>query len=528
MKRRELLKGLGMTAGALLYTPASRAAAQESRRTSTEEKFATPVRALVRRRGVLLQPITLTLPGEQAAAATLRIDDQVVQSDRISRDGSMNGDTFELFVPAVSAPRQIVLSVEANGTTRSQNVIVKPVREVLTYILPMSHHDLGYTDLQANVEDKQARNVALGMELARMTAAYPEGSRFIWNLEALWGVDLFLQRRSEAERAELIEAIRRGQVALSGSYANELTGLCRSEELLELFRFGTQLGQEAGIRVDSAMMSDVPGFTWGTVTAMAQAGIRYFSAAPNYFDRIGTFMVEWQDKPFWWVSPCGQEKVLVWVPWTGYAMSHLNQPGPDWVTRYQDRLDEVGYPYDISHIRWSGHGDNAYPDPEICEFARAWNETYEWPRFAIAWTSTAFAAMEKKYGSQLPTFRGDLTPYWEDGAGSSALETGISRNAADRLTQAEALLAMKSPASYDASAFRAAWRDVLMYSEHTWGAWCSVSDSEIPFTKDQWAFREIRSDPLFRRTIKPVPLSGTDPPDRRHVPAVPSFQQAGV
>jgi len=28
--------------------------------------------------------------------------------------------------------------------------------------------------------------------------------------------------------------------------------------------------------------------------AMAQAGIRYFSAAPNYFDRIGTFMVEWK------------------------------------------------------------------------------------------------------------------------------------------------------------------------------------------------------------------------------------------
>ncbi|MBB5319410.1 hypothetical protein HDF09_004118 [Edaphobacter lichenicola] len=45
------------------------------------------------------------------------------------------------------------------------------------------------------------------------------------------------------------------------------------------------------------MISDVPGCTWGTVSAMAQAGIRYFSAAPNYFDRIGAFMVEWQDKP---------------------------------------------------------------------------------------------------------------------------------------------------------------------------------------------------------------------------------------
>ena len=65
-----------------------------------------------------------------------------------------------------------------------------------------------------------------------------------------------------------------------------------------------------------------PGYTWDGL-AMAQAGIRYFSAAPNFFDRIGNFMVEWQDKPFWWVSPSGKERVLFWVPWTRYAMSHI-------------------------------------------------------------------------------------------------------------------------------------------------------------------------------------------------------------
>ncbi len=25
--------------------------------------------------------------------------------------------------------------------------------------------------------------------------------------------------------------------------------------------------------------------------------------------------------------------------------------------------------------------------------------------------------------------------------------------------------------------------------EHTWGAWCSVSDSENPFTKKQWDYK---------------------------------------
>ena len=66
--------------------------------------------------------------------------------------------------------------------------------------------------------------------------------------------------------------------------------------------------------------------------------------------------------------------------------------------------------------------------------------------------------------------RGDFTPYWEDGAGSSAHETAINRNAAERLVQAETLLAMLNPAKYPAEQFADAWRNVLLYDEHTWGA----------------------------------------------------------
>ena len=46
------------------------------------------------------------------------------------------------------------------------------------------------------------------------------------------------------------------------------------------------------------------------------------SVAPNYFDRIGTILVEWENKPFWWIGPDGRSKVLVWIPFWGYAMSH--------------------------------------------------------------------------------------------------------------------------------------------------------------------------------------------------------------
>ncbi len=358
MQRRELLKDLSILAGGALWANSAWAAFITDEKPSSPVSFASPIRGLVRKNGKLLQPVQLTIrhDGTDTTAITKlngrEIDRRVIPS---------GSHVFRVLTPAVSAPQQVEVECEVDGKTTLGSVELRTVRRVQVYILRHSHHDLGYTDLQATVEDQQIRNISIGMDVARRTAGYPEGARFVWNLEVLWGADLFLRRKSQEEKAALIEAVRNGWVSLNGMYANELTGLCRPEELLQLFRFSRELGRECGVSVDSAMLSDVPGFTWGMATAMSQAGIRYFSAAPSLFDRIGTIMAEWQEKPFWWVSPSGNEKVLVWVPWTGYAMSHVMKVGPEWVGTYQDRLDAVNFAYDISYIRWSGHATTPNP-----------------------------------------------------------------------------------------------------------------------------------------------------------------------
>ena len=457
------------------------------------------------------QPVQITVQHSGADIAAVTRLNGVEVDRRILSSGS---NAFQVLADPVSAPQDVNITVAAGDQIRSAVVTLKPVRKVTVYVLPHSHHDLGYTDLQANIEEKQINNITQGIELARKTASYPEGARFVWNLEVLWGADLFMRRKSQREKDEFIAAVRKGWVSVNGMYANELTGLCRPEELLQLFRYGTELGKQCGVVVDAAMISDVPGYTWGTITAMAQAGIRYFSVAPNWFDRIGRIMVEWQDKPFWAISPSGKAKVLVWIPWSGYALSHVERGmNIDLVARYQDRLDAVKYPYDISYSRWSGHGDNAVPDGQICEFIKTWSEQYDWPKFVISSTSAAFAAFEKRHGRELPQLKGDLTPYWEDGAGSSALETRINRNAADRLTQAEALTVMlpasANPGSYNAKGFNEAWRNVLLYSEHTWGAAGSVSAPEAPMTMKQWDVKrqfaveaEEQSKGLLNETLR--------------------------
>ena len=375
-----------------------------------------------------------------------------------------------------------------------------PTRQLTVYILPHSHTDIGYTAIQTDIEEKQINNLLQGLADARRTADYPEGARFVWNVEVLWAADLFLQRLPPKQRDEFLDAVKRGQVALNGMYLNELTGLCRPEELVRLFRYATQLGERTGVPVDSAMISDVPGYTWGTVTAMAQAGIRYFSVAPNYFDRIGDILVA-----------VGEQAVLVDRArrararcWSGFrsgatpCRTATARCRRSWSRTSATGLEKRGYPYDIAYVRWAGHGDNAVPDPAICEFVKEWNATHASPRFVISSTSEAFRAFEKRYGDQLPRVRGDWTPYWEDGAGSSAAETAMNRASSERLAQAETLWAMLAPQRYPAQEVRGGLEQRA-----------ALLRAHLGRVLQHLASRPIRSPPTSGTSSSPTPPSPT-------------------
>ena len=217
-------------------------------------------------------------------------------------------------------------------------------------------------------EKKQNSNIQTGLRLARATADYPPGSQFKWNVEVLWPVDNYLSECSPDQRESFIRAVRAGQIGLDAFYDNALTGLSRPEELLNLMGYAMRLSQACGVRIESAMISDVPGYTWSTVSAMTQAGVNYFSFAPNYFDRMGSTMKQWQNRPFWWEGPDGHSRVLCWCPSRGYALGHLIGEGAALTRFLPDYLSELetnAYPYDITYLRWNVHGDNGSPDEPL-------------------------------------------------------------------------------------------------------------------------------------------------------------------
>ena len=470
---------------------------------------------LVERQGTaLVQPLKVTVnyPYAEPLEGVVRVagvEGKVVQLQ-------FGSQSVELSVPAVEAEKVIKVEVEAGGqTVSSREVKLKPVRKMEIFLLPHSHNDIGYTALQADVVRKQDSNIETGLRLAQATANYPEGARFKWNVEVLWCVDNYLRAATPEKRAAFMAAVKFGQIGLDAFYCNILAGLCRPEEALNLMSYATRLSAECGVPIESAMISDVPGYTWGTVSAMAQAGVKYFSFAPNYFDRMGGTMKEWQNKPFWWKGPDGKQRVLCWCPSRGYAMGHIIGEGEAlarFLPDYLAELENTGYPYDVTHLRWNVHGDNGSPDEKIADVVRDWNVRYVWPRLIISTTATAFREFERRYGDKLPEYSGDYTPYWEDGAASSARETAMNRASAERLVQAETLWAIRNPGPFPATAFQDAWRNTLLYSEHTWGAWNSTSEPDLPFVRDQWKVKQafaLDADKQSRELLAQALQSGT-------------------
>ena len=122
-----------------------------------------------------------------------------------------------------------------------------PIRTV--YILPHSHTDIGYTTIQTDIYEKQVNNLLQGIAEAKRTADYPEGARFVWNVEVSWAADLLLQRLPKTIQDEFFKAVKRGQISINGMYLNNLTGLSRPEELIRLFRYSTQLAEKVVCRL---------------------------------------------------------------------------------------------------------------------------------------------------------------------------------------------------------------------------------------------------------------------------------------
>jgi alpha-mannosidase len=470
------------------------------------------------------QPIRVTIEN-YSGATSARVTLQGEKPSTIPLSWGLT--TADIPVAPVQSPVQKRCMVSIGKRTASAGAVrLSPVEPRTFCLLPHSHTDIGYSSYQPLVEADHHAFLDSAIALSALTAGYPEGSRFKWNVEVMWPLHSYLAGATEARRKRLEEAVHDGRVCLNALEGNIMMGLCRPEELAHLADEAALLRREFGVPISSAMISDVPSYGWSIVDALSRSGVRYFSSGPNYMpnlpdlgDRIGSMIRNWGDKPAYWVSQSGRDTLLFWMAGHGYSWFHRMTLGdmmakdPSQIFDYVDKLADARYPYELVQVRYTIRGDNGPPDGELPNSVRSWNEKYLSPKFAIMTTAELFSTFERRYGRLLPVIRGDMTPHWEDGAASSPSELSLNRRSVELLAQAESL-AVQLGRPLDADSLKAAWRDILLFDEHTWGAAGSVSDPDSPETARQWAYKKEfalsgarRTAALRRQIIPPFPRS---------------------
>ncbi|QIL40532.1 glycosyl hydrolase [Pedobacter sp. HDW13] len=430
----------------------------------------------------------------------------------------------------------ILVTLKSGSKILKKSFALKPQRQWTVYIYPHSHVDIGYTNTQANVEIIHKRNLLNGMKLAKETANYPVGSRYIWNPEVIWPVERYLKNATPTEKEELLDAVRKGYIHLDAGYINDNTSITADEEFPRYFGDAKKLEKATGIPVNTIVQVDVPGMTWGIVPMAAQFGIKYVFAPFNGSDRIG-LADKLNFKPFWWIGQDGVSKVLFLQPgdYTPGARAKgfkywpimAGQKDPDKLLqivktahprenfidgylwgKLKELENNKEYPYDLFPMTWA-MADNTPIDADLPEAVKSWNEEYAFPRLVISSSTDIMSAFEKKYGEVIPSYKGDFTEYWTDGLGTAAKETSMNRNSKERLIQSDILWSMLYPnQKAPRTEFDEAWRNVLMGSEHTW---CYMNPAQADMQDVIWKVKqgffktaEHSSQQILSNMLKPI------------------------
>ncbi len=468
-------------------------------------------------------PLFQQSPGGMLQAVRVRAESEQPVAEITVSLSNGGGPAAELVLPANPIETRFILVPEVTSNTtfqlsvqRGDAVIHEGAFEVETqrkwtiHLVHHSHYDIGYTDPQATVLHEQLAYIDTALELAAHTADWPEEVQFRWSIEVTWPLKHWLRTRPASSRQELVRLVKAGNIEINALPFSMHTEAYSFDELARQLEFVAELREDLGVDITTAMQTDVPGATIGLATLLTDAGIKLLSVAHNYAGRSIPHLLDGQDltRPFYWRAPNGErlmiwytdslngsaymeaiqigfgdgyEEVLLSLPEYLNALSQRNYPygrGDTWIQGQVRHIEEIrpGYPHDLLHLRVQGaHGDNAPSTLLPATIARDWNDTWAWPKLVTSTNSQFHAEAERRLGDKLETFSGDWTDWWADGIGSSAAMMATNRESQANIRTAQVTTALASVLEADPGpdiepAVRAAYEDMALFDEHTWGA----------------------------------------------------------
>jgi len=404
-----------------------------------------------------------------------------------------------LEVAATTDGSDVTVAVDLDGAPARATHPFQPAKQWKVFICPKVHNDVGYTDLQPHVNELDNRNTDAALDIMAKFPFYK------FNFETAWLVDNYLDCRPPAYRQKFFDWAAKGRATINAFYLNLMTGLCSGEEMYRAMYFTQRLRREHGSNFDFACLTDAPSHSWFLPSLLKDVGVKAFSNGSNQSRApILHFSDLNENSPFYWEGLNG-ERVFMWFARSYTQWKRLT--GPDFLNRaanfdylktsvpqFLTQFLRREYAPDAVMI-YGAYVDNAaIPETGEAELIERWNREFEFPKLVVASDAEYFGYIDKHFGARLPVYRGDAGAYWEDGVASTAVATTLNRRAHDLLPAAETTASFATlfdPRNrYPAEDFRGAWKNVLFYDEHTWGAHNSVSQPDREFVTRQWEIKE--------------------------------------
>jgi hypothetical protein len=402
-------------------------------------------------------------------------------------------ERLEFAVPEFSNRTSARVSIRTNGKLYRSSQTLNPERKWSIYLVPHLHLDIGFTDYQAKVSELQDRNIDKVLDLL------PQNPGMRFSLDGAWVAQNYLASRNAEAGKRFLQYVQERKISVPAQYANLLTGYASLEELIRSLAYAHDLHRTEGIPFDYANLSDVPSVTWSYPSILNAAGIRYFAEATNSDRGPIVLTGKWNEKsPFWREGPDGAKVLMantrqysqLWFvcelpPEAGNCrqglpafLQQFAAPDykPDAVLMYGSQLENT---------------DARVSEPR---FVSQWNASYAWPKFILGSFPDYFRYIEQNYGTQLDTVKGDGGPYWEDGVGSDAKNTAMDRNNQSQAVAAEETSTVSMYLNPQLGAPRQLldrmWTNLLLYAEHTFDSWNSVSQPDSQEAMEQLATKD--------------------------------------
>jgi alpha-mannosidase len=399
-------------------------------------------------------------------------------------------------IPGVAADTQAILTVVVNGQTAHVHETLQPQKKWALFLVPHVHLDVGYTDYQAKVSTIQSRILDEAMDLVVQHPA------FRFSTDGEWNLDQFLHARTPAEQNRIVDAIRQQKIYIPAQSTNILTGFPTAETLIRSLYPSANFSRVHGMPLNYANITDVPSYSWSYASILAAAGIPYFLAGSNN-DRAPVLLQGRlnENTPFWWEGPDGG-KVLMWYSRHYMQMQFLfglpplTQTGEEVLPLFLEMYQRPSYLASAA-ILFGTQVENTDLFPQQAAFADEWNALYAYPHIEYSGFHDALANIAEQFGNAIPTVRGDGGPYWEDGIGSDALYAAIERENESRAPSAEKLAtvgALVNPRlAVNREELDSMWGNMVLFDEHTWTSWNSVSDPDSDEAIEQLRVKDSRA-----------------------------------